>query len=824
MSRGTRADWPCMAVRICALVASCIIAAGTLAAQTTLPVRGGEHADFTRLVIQMPEENFWQLRQDGRRATLTVTGPPLQFDLRQTFARIPRTRLRAAASQGDALVLDLACDCTVRAAEDIPEFLVIDILGESATPVQTRPAPRPPGLRADTAQDTARRAGQRLARALRGRDLPPDHTSLTLTPFEALQPDPPAPAPDQPERISRAALTAEIGQALTASISTRVLRAAEPPAPLPESEDAGQDTAPEDARAHIGIGSDTLSLADRVSGTERCALAAAVALPDNGAGSTILPAELYDALDRPDHRAMLDHARHLIYMGFGAEARMVARLVQPPSEEAELLAQIGYLADLVPAPDPAPVLALQGCTPMATLWAQLADASDTIAPADAQAVAEAVEALPPHLRIHLGADLVTRLRRQGARDIAQRVRAATDRVAEHATPELELARAALDLDNAGKEAPQIEAGLDPAGSDETLLFLLERHDRDDRPLGPDLLALAQDRLPVLRGTEQGQALTGLTLRALLRDGSFAQARDMLGREAPRMEDNQHRAARNDLLRGVALDAPDTEFVTLIFDKSPWDDRPQDASLRDMLADRLARLGFADHAALMRRPPPQEAVVEPAGMPASGTAEPGSTVGPESGMIRAVAPDDLQRARAAQQRTERAADAGIAPLPAQTTADPAEAGAQTALAGSGSEPGTTQIAAPDPTGPEALGNGGPTQTSAPALTGPEEMEVETDLASDPGIADRGSADPGDGTARNSAGAPAGDALALPAADQRSQPPDMGDLALGAAARDAQADSGVAPAEEGLLQQGRSALDDSAALRARLDRMLSSDPSP
>ena len=817
MSGGAHADWPCMTARFCAIVAWGIITAGALAAQTTLPVRGGEHADFTRLVIQMPEENYWQLRQDGRRATLTVTGPPLQFDLRQTFARIPRTRLRAATSQGDALVLDLACDCTVRAAEDIPEFLVIDILGESATTVQTRPTARPPGLRADTAQETARRAGQRLAQALRGRDLPPQQASLTLTPFDALQHDPPASAEDGSESISRTALTSEIGQALAASISTRVLRATEPPAPLPESTDAGPDPAPEDARAHIGIGSDALSLADRVTGAERCALADALALPDDVTAPTVLPAELYGELDRPDHQAMLDHARHLIYLGFGAEARMVARLVAPPSAEAELLAQIGYLADLVPATDPAPVLALQGCTPMATLWAQLADASETISSADAQALAEAVEALPPHLRIHLGAELVTRLRQHGARDVAQRVRAAMDRVAEHATPELELARAALDLDGAGDDTAQIEAGLDPAASDATLLFLLERHDRQDRPLGPDLLALAQDRLPVLRGSEQGQVLTGLTLRALLRDGSFAQAREMLAREAPRLEDRQRTEARSDLLKGLALDAPDTEFVTLIFEKSPWDDRPQDASLRDMLADRLGRLGFADHATLMRRPPPREAVVGPA--------EPTSNTVPDNGMIRAVAPDDLQRARAAQQRMERAADAGIAQLPAQTTADPEAASAQTVLTGSGNASGTIQTAAPDPSGPEPLGGGAEvTQTSAPATTGPEEMEIGVDLPADPDLADQRPADLADGIASNSSDASASDELALPSVGQASAPPDMGDLALGAASQDALTRSGVEPTAGGLLQQGRSALDDSAALRARLEGILSSDPSP
>ncbi|MFU8899216.1 MAG: hypothetical protein ACNA7L_10010, partial [Roseinatronobacter sp.] len=110
----------------CVLV--CIAAIG-FAQTTPVHVRAGEHSDYTRLILQLPEENQWQFTHDTGAARLGISGPPVEFDLTQTFSRIPRTRLRDIRISQGGLDLTIICDCDIRVQQDIPPFLIIDIVG-----------------------------------------------------------------------------------------------------------------------------------------------------------------------------------------------------------------------------------------------------------------------------------------------------------------------------------------------------------------------------------------------------------------------------------------------------------------------------------------------------------------------------------------------------------------------------------------------------------------------------------------------------------------------------------------------------------------------
>ena len=108
------------------------------AAAETARVASGEHADFTRLVIELPAPSDWTLGRTAMGygfATLAKAQPA--YDLSRVWDRIPRSRLQAlrADPANGALLLTLACNCHVFPFEVQPGMVAMDI----------RTGPAPPG-------------------------------------------------------------------------------------------------------------------------------------------------------------------------------------------------------------------------------------------------------------------------------------------------------------------------------------------------------------------------------------------------------------------------------------------------------------------------------------------------------------------------------------------------------------------------------------------------------------------------------------------------------------------------------------------------------
>lgn len=104
----------------------------SMASAATLPVQGGEHADFTRLVVPLPDGANWDLQVMGQQAILRIEGA--DFHTSRTFDKIPRDRLESIAVRESALTLGLACDCVLRRSI-VDRHLVIDISNTQDTAV-----------------------------------------------------------------------------------------------------------------------------------------------------------------------------------------------------------------------------------------------------------------------------------------------------------------------------------------------------------------------------------------------------------------------------------------------------------------------------------------------------------------------------------------------------------------------------------------------------------------------------------------------------------------------------------------------------------------
>ncbi|MCC5955912.1 MAG: hypothetical protein JJU07_07410 [Natronohydrobacter sp.] len=605
------------------IIALTIFGAPVSAQVTTIPVRAGEHMEFTRLVIQIPSENSWRVTSEGRTGQLIVDGPELRFDLSQTFSKIPRTRLRAVRTTSDGLAFELACDCALRAYEDIPQFLVIDILGDvTKAPKETlsnlRPQARPEGLTRSQPEQSLElgRAGRDLARRLRGStDTSSEPASLPLHPAlanELLRPstlsDNEAPTEAQ---LAREVIARELGRALSNSVAIGALQPSEHFSQGSDRSDLNVNGASgTDSRLHDHL---ELPRDDRLRTTaasdptsEICRMLASMELQGERQDTGRLPGPpsidgVFGEFDQLDRGRLIRVIGHFLNMGFGTEARLVASLLAPDDPLIRLVLPISHAVDLDPHAGMSAPEGIASCGPSGLLWAFLVENGYPVKSHESlNMLVQASEALPVPLRLHLGPAIVQRLVSQGHVSTAQRIQASISRVTHAQTPELQLASVTVALaasDSAHDR--ELENSLSPELSDEALVFLLTRRDLQGEGAEAELVALAEDRLLALRGDPLAAEITRLLARALTRNSAFDKSFELAasrhsGLTAAQASDLQHW-----ILDALVQSADDTVFVVNTFSQQPWANADLPFDLRETMAARLDRLGFADQARLLR---------------------------------------------------------------------------------------------------------------------------------------------------------------------------------------------------------------------------------
>jgi len=608
-----------------------------VAQTTTLPVRAGEHAVFTRLVIQLPEANDWRLTQDGHLAILSISGPALDFDLSQTFARIPRTRLASLQQTDTGLELRLACDCIVRASEDLPQYLVMDITeieppkarpaANTARP-QTRPI-QPQPVQSDVAgktPDHVLAAGQTLANALTGRPVATQQRrSLLLSqiigaPLEDVA-NLPENVPAQPA-VSLEGMTQDLGRALSEAVGQGLLTpdhdikpAPRPNTPVTEERPSRVATRQRtNASGHLTI---TDSVAAARGATPRslqndifsmCPTPASIDPSQWGAEAPLLlaphaSAALYTEMDALDPDATRSLVKHSLYLGFGAEARQILSLIRPSRPEDMILESISYLVDLEPLPDRLAPLDIGACGGVAPLWQALATLPGPLP--DNFPVAQLVQllqALPAHLRLHLGPHVIRHLAAQGHVSQAHSIRDSLDRISETRSDPLRLAQATLDLPRvSGKDAESMEHDLLSEPTIESVTFLLQRQQDLQQPISSELADEAQSLLRALRGSDEGHTLSTLLARGLSRSERIGDALALVRMNDAGLPAPENESLREELLLDLAARADDTVFIKQIFEHTPWQ-LPLSTQGKNALATRLSSLGFDEQADLLTQPP------------------------------------------------------------------------------------------------------------------------------------------------------------------------------------------------------------------------------
>lgn len=572
-----------------ALLALILIAPSAIWADSAV-VTTGEHSDFTRIVVTLPTPTPWRLGRVADGYTLSVDRQGLEYDLTGAFKRIPKTRIADVSQVPTTSDLHIvaACACHVTAFAFRPNVIVVDIKAGEPPAKSAFEAPLVSFASSISAPEKPISTVVPESRAIAL-----DWTGRIAAPIQ-----PQRPAPNLTSRIPqgfRETIVEQLGKAASQglvtldttkpSLAENLARPAAPPDPAPE---ASFRVVPE-AGMEMRLGG---ALDTSVPLQEECLPAESVDLPAWGKDGEN-PAEALSAIHRmlvtdagrlPDAQ-LADAAKQYLYLGFGAEARLVLAAIPTPTRQQQALADIGLIVDGGEMGTNS-FKGMEICNNAAALWAVLA--RDHLRPSEpiaAGAVVQAFAALPYHLRETLAARLIDRLLERGDETSAHMVRDTIRRVKEEIPAAMQLTEARLDLRENRPELAKttLQAASAQPGPDEAaaLVALIDMDFAARHPVSADRIAM----LETLAAQNSGQQIEEDLRRSLVRayglSGEFGLAHQAL-QQAP--------DGARDFWTLMAESGSDSDILDLAF-VPPVDRAVVDAESSLAVAGKLHALGF-----------------------------------------------------------------------------------------------------------------------------------------------------------------------------------------------------------------------------------------
>jgi len=334
----------------------------------TVTFRSGEHADFSRLVLDIPPGTNWSL---GRLADgyLLSLGEGISFDTSGAFERIPRDRIVALETPPESgeLVIRLGCECHATGFLFQPGKLVIDVVD----------GPAPPGSPFEAAPTGSLALPQSDPPILPLVTMAPGHPvdAALLFPLPVFVPTDGGPSLDSlASDLSRAVASGLLDAPEILPVEAVPAEADASPEPLPPEEPAdrpGVNFITADAESALP-GPRELSRSGNACRSD--AEVDFLAWAPSGEYSRDIGAlrgRLVDGAGNVDAEAVQALARAYLHYGFGAEARRTLAIGDSDSTDSRL---IGTLADLVDGRSvpPGTLSDQAGCLGAIALWSALA--------------------------------------------------------------------------------------------------------------------------------------------------------------------------------------------------------------------------------------------------------------------------------------------------------------------------------------------------------------------------------------------------------------------------------------------------------------------
>jgi hypothetical protein len=570
---------------------------GTPAQAETARVLSGEHADFTRLVVELSGGGAWTVGKTPMGYAFAVPGKdqPI-YDLGSVWDRIPRTRLQALRTDAatGALLLTLACRCHVFPFEYRPGVIVLDI----------KDGPAPAGSAFEEAFD-----GVQASRSFGPPVLPQSGGSVSGYSWIAARGmDARSASREIIEGLAFPAigrgnglgpLRDQLLRQISASAASGIVDMALPdPAPKMDPAKASVPWAQVRIGELPGVTARTTSPdEENLPPAEACTADELLDLA--GWGKAVQPADLvstaraglYGEFDRLDPEAVTGAVRQHLFLGFGVEARQYAALLgdRPEDEPLRILVALSHLVD--GDPDPSGIFStMMACEGRAALWALLAADQASIGTMVAtDAVLRGFLELPVHLRRSLGPGLAERFMYLDDMEAVRIIRDALDRQADPATATVAMIDAKVDLLAGRGEDARLHAeaalaeSIDPQSG---LAALVEAHFQDMRPLSPDVATGLAAFLAEAESPDDERDLQRVLVLALALSDQTAAAFDLSDTTG---------LPTDDLWAVTVARAGDDAFLTEAVDVAADRRRQTSDNVAFAVAVRLANLGFPDAA-------------------------------------------------------------------------------------------------------------------------------------------------------------------------------------------------------------------------------------
>lgn len=591
-----------------------------VAAAQTVTVRSGEHSNFTRVVLTLPDRAGWSLNQSGDRAILELENGPYAFDTSSVFQRISGKRLTSVNPTGNdsGLMLALACPCEVSGFWHAETMLVLDIKDKPELPKSRRTSPTDP-----TATQTTRfgASSNSAAAGLLMSSLPIVSDEAPKGP--ALKPKVEGVKKTDPLEETRDQLIKQFGRAATQGLLTPrsqidktspsdaapvsdVIRQGEDLISDPVTREGG----PSQIHLQAQTSMDQAFLRQLSNGSlpkyERACLPndwvnVQAWANDSPVWSQVgaLRSGMISAAGKLEIDVVHDLAKLYIHYGFGAEALQTIYMVPNPKPEHRALQAMAQVLEYG-ASDASSIL--HGhfhCGPDVLLWSLLATPTwPDRTEIDTDAALLAFTALPYHLRQYLGPDLSRRFRATGGDDIADQVLRATARNPQSASQDFMVERA---ISEAGKGSRDtaiktlesvVAAGAEPSAT--ALVKLIDYKLEAKEPISFEMAQLAEAYAKENDGLPISDQLRWAQVIALASSGAFDAAFALM-QTLEESISTKRPNLKSDVLGLLVDNSDDMQFLRHALPFGAGEVPPITPVVANGLASRLLELGFPEAA-------------------------------------------------------------------------------------------------------------------------------------------------------------------------------------------------------------------------------------
>ena len=493
------------------IAAAAIWLAGLQSAYSQAIVRSGEHADFSRLVIYMPDSQGWELVRSEAGYRLVLESWNAGFDTRSIFERMPRTRVTGIVARSAELEIAIGCNCSIISEPILGVGLIVDISDvpppqeEVAELAPLEPAPNLPIPSielpaiertalldvAEPAQDNPNPELEAFRKSLfegLGRS-----ASLSLVDVDALETLAPGVAAD----------LADVVEDGRVRVTTAVEDAAKQNPPLP---------APLDAR--VCPGADQFAIHEWGTDESFSAQIAAARL------------EVIEEFDTANPNKVRALAKLYLYFGMGAEARALLMQFDVPSNgENDIILSIAHILEPGLTDPGNAMLELAGCSADVAPWSVLAHSKGgAISEQQAVDTVAHFSRWPRHLQRYLGPKLISVLTSNNRVESAQIIKSTLERQGETLPHAIKIVEAENSVDPSKSMPDLLEivfSGEDEAAA--ALAIYMDRSLEQGIALDMELIELAAAFADEMRGMELSNELINHRFEALAAMGHVSVA-------------------------------------------------------------------------------------------------------------------------------------------------------------------------------------------------------------------------------------------------------------------------------------------------------------